>query len=192
MTQSDLKDALRAMVLEYGFEHVSECLQEVRYSGFNGGKPWRKIGASNRSTPAEASTGKHKTTAPEYVTKMGLPFGKHGAAVELAERFQAKAFLPTFGDIANFCQIYRIDPPASKTRANAIPRVFKFIASMEPNEIRRILDEGMFSGPSRLGPIADAIRRHGRASAAPYRAGGSAAGDDHQWSENNQRIFDAK
>ena len=84
--------------------------------------------------------------------------------VELAGRFQDKSFLPTFGDIANFCHFYQIDKPASKSRASAIPRVFKFIASMEADDVRIILDQGMFSGPSRLGPIADAIRRNGRAS----------------------------
>ena len=84
---------------------------------------------------------------------------------ELAQRFHSKSFLPTFGDIANFCQTYNIDVPASKSRASAIPRVFKFIAAMEADEIQRMLDEGMFSGPARLGPIADAIRRNGRGRA---------------------------
>ena len=65
---------------------------------------------------------------------MELPLEKEPAIVALANRFQDKSFLPTFGDIANFCQIYGIDEPASKSRASAIPRVFKFIASMEAKE----------------------------------------------------------
>ena len=87
-----------------------------------------------------------KVNAPEYVVKMELSSEKEPIAVELAKRFEKKAFLPTFGDIRNFCQIYEIDEPASKSRASAIPRVFKFIATMEAGEIQRILDDGMFFG----------------------------------------------
>ena len=108
-----------------------------------------------------------KPNAVEYAVKMELPSDKQTAIVELAERFERKDFLPTFGDIRHFCDRYGIDVPASKTRASAIPRVFKFIATeMDAKEAQRILDDGMFSGPSRLGPIADAIRRNGRASRA--------------------------
>lgn len=101
----------------------------------------------------------------KYATKMELPMDRQEAVVTLAGRFERKVFLPTFGDTRNFCDVYGIDVPASKTRASAIPRVFKFLANeMGADEIQRILDDGMFSGPSRLGPIADAIRRNGRAS----------------------------
>ena len=95
---------------------------------------------------------------------MELPSDKLSAMTELAERFQRKSFLPTFGEIINFCQIYDFEAPASKGRANAIPKVFKLIAGMETEEVQRILDDGMFSGPSRLGPIADAIRNYDSAA----------------------------
>ena len=94
---------------------------------------------------------------------MDLPPGTAGPLVELAARFERKAFLPTFGDIRHFCHTYGIDEPASKSRASAIPRVFKAIAAMEAEDIQRMLDDGMFSGPSRLAPIADAIRRSSKA-----------------------------
>ena len=102
---------------------------------------------------------------PEYVAKMDLPSEKKRGMAELAKRFEEKAFLPSFGDIRKFCRIYRIVEPASKSRVSALPRVFKFIATLETSDIQRILDDGLFSGPSRLGPIADAILRHGRGAA---------------------------
>lgn len=108
-----------------------------------------------------------KPNAAEYAAKMELPSDKQVAVIALAERFERKAFLPSFGDVVNFCETYGIDVPASRTRANAIPRVFKFLANeMEVGEVQSILDYEMYSGPSRLGPIADAIRRNGRASRA--------------------------
>ena len=166
MTQADLKDMLRSMVLKYGFEQVNDSLREVSVSGYRSERASRKTRAPNRSAARKSGKRRPKSTAPQYVAKMELPSEKEPAVVELARRFQDKSFLPTFGDIANFCQTYDIDEPASKSRASAIPRVFKFIASMEADDIQRILNEGMFSGPSRLGPIADAIRRNGRARTA--------------------------
>ena len=95
---------------------------------------------------------------------MGLPAEKSAAVSELAVRFEQKSFLPSFGNITTFCRTYGIDVPASKSRASAIPRVFKFIAEMESEEVRQILDDGLFSGPSRLRPIADAIQNFDRSA----------------------------
>ena len=103
--------------------------------------------------------------APEYVANMDYDPEKRPALLELAKRFQDKSFLPTFGDIRNFCQTYGIDVPASGSRASAIPRVFRFIATMDGGKVQRIVDDWLFSGPARLGPIADAIRKNGRAAA---------------------------
>ena len=41
-------------------------------------------------------------------------------------------------------------------------RIFKALASMDETEVKRILDDRLFSGPSRMEPIADAIRRVSR------------------------------
>lgn len=166
MTQADLKDALRSMVLKYGFDQIDESLREIRISGYHPERANRKTEAPNRRAARKSGKRRPKPNALEYVARMELPSEKQPAVVELGRRFQDKSFLPTFGDIANFCRTYDIDEPASKSRASAIPRVFKFIASMEADDIQGILNEGMFSGPSRLGPIADAIRRNGRARTA--------------------------
>ena len=166
MTEANLKDTLRSMVLERGFEQVDESLREIGLSELYLKQSKQKNRTSIRNRAAKASKGRPKATAPQYVAKMELSSEKESLVVELAGRFQDKSFLPTFGDIANFCHFYQIDEPSSKSRASAIPRIFKFLASMEADDVQRILDQGMFSGPSRLGPIADAIRRNGRARTA--------------------------
>ena len=164
MTVIHLKNALRSMVLEYGFEQVDESLREIRLSESHLEEPKENSTESKESAKKESRKRVPKTTAPQYVAKMELPEEKRQAVVELAHRFEGKTFLPSFGDITNFCQYYDIDKPASNSRASAIPRVFKFLASMEAADIKKVLNEGHFSGPSRLGPIADAIRRNGRAA----------------------------
>ena len=166
MTQSELKDALLSMVREHGFEQVHQYLGEIESSEHN-------LDALDQGTkladgvPVRPSRKRRpKPTAPQYVAKMEISLDKEPLVSELAGRFEIKSFLPAFGDVADFCQCYGINEPASRSRPNAIPRVFRLIVSLETDEIQRIVDEGLFSGPSRLGPIADAIRRNGRAVTA--------------------------
>ena len=165
MAEPSLKNALRSMVQEHGFDLVNESLQEIGFTELHIENPKGNTTISSKNVDQQNRKKKSKTTAPQYVAKMPLPSEKETSVLELAEKFQAKLFLPTMGDISNFCQAYRIDEPSSKSRANAMPRVFKLIASMDASDIQYLLDSGMFSGPSRLGPIADAIRNNGRANA---------------------------
>ena len=74
------------------------------------------------------------------------------------EKFERGVFVSTLNDIRNFCEAYGIEDPRSKSRASEIPRVFKFLVTMDVADVERMLDDRMFSGPAQLGPIADAIR----------------------------------
>ena len=159
MTGDRLAASLRELVQEHGLEQVSRSLEEI--SGFDGPA---QDAAPGTSRPAQRAAGKRGTpkraaTALERVLKMDLPRETADSVAELARRFDEKSFMPTFGDIAQFCQVYNIDEPSSKSRASAIPRVFRAIAGMDAEDIQMLLDYGAFSGPSRLGPIADAIAR---------------------------------
>lgn len=173
MSRANLKNMLRSMIVEYGFDQVADSLQEIKLSepSLELKVSGEEIGLSTRSNVTQSRTRKPRPTATEYVANLELPLGKEPLLVDLARRFQEKSFLPTFNDISNFCHIYSIDEPKSKSRASAVPRIFKFIASMEENDIKKVLDEGMFSGPSRLGPIADAIRRSSTAKTAANPGG---------------------
>ena len=163
--KNPIEAALRPIVHQYGLGSVLKSLGKIADAQRgSSGQPSGSSDADTRKKPKKRSV---KATAPEYVSKLELSSEKVASVANLAECFERKAFLPTFGDIAHFCQIYGIEVPASKTRASAIPRVFKHLAAMETEEIQRILDDGLFSGPSRLGPIADAIRRNGRGSTPP-------------------------
>ena len=84
---------------------------------------------------------------------------EQGAVLRRAtEEFEQRVFLSTLNDIRNFCEAYGIEEPRSKSRASGIPRVFKFLVTMDVADVERMLDDRMFSGPAQLGPIADAIR----------------------------------
>ena len=165
MSDSDLRSALHRLIQDHGYSEVQRGLRELKSSDLpRKNLRHSKMGemsSSNRATtkPKRYSS---RVTAPEYVAKSEISSERRPLIDELSRRFENKSFLPTFGDVRNFFQIYGIDEPASRSRVSAIPRLFKFLATMEADEIRRILDDGMFSGPSQLGPISDAIRNFRR------------------------------
>ncbi len=162
MNERNLKSELSSMVRAYGIDRVFRSLEEIRTSNVTASVVGPE-GSGERGKP-KTGRSKAKPTALDYIDRMDVENTKKAALVELGRRFQKKTFLPNFGDIRNFCQIYGIEEPASKSRTSAMPRIFEFIASMSVGDIKRMVDEDMFSGPSRLGPIAEAIRRSGRAS----------------------------
>ena len=169
MTNPKFDATLRSIVREHGLGSVLEALGKIASEhDAQSAPPLAMNGVDKHAKPKKKARKRApKPNAAEYAAKMELPSDRQAAVVALAERFERKAFLPSFGDVVNFCETYGIDVPASRTRANAIPRVFKFLANeMDADEIHRIVDYEMYSGPSRLGPIADAIRRNGRASRA--------------------------
>ena len=160
MEKHRLKDAVRVMVEEHGLERVERVLSDIRKSTVRG----RSRGQSTNRTMQDPKTGRNqpkreKITAPVYVSKLMLASETKKLLEEVAIKYEEKVFLPTIGEIGNFCAIHGIKVPASPSRVSAIPRVFKFLAQLEPRDIQAILQANMFSGPSRLAPIADAIRR---------------------------------
>ena len=162
MTDSKLEPTLRSLVQEHGMGKVLKTLGEIDDTRHG---RHRRLATSRNGAEKKVGRRKPRLMAPEYVKKMDLPAEKSVVLAELAKRFQQKDFLPNFAAIAEFCRTYEIKAPASNSRASAIPRVFKAIAGMEVAEVERILDDGMFAGPSSLGPIADAIRNFSRAPA---------------------------
>lgn len=159
MTGDQLVASLRELVQEHGLEQVSRSLHEI------GGLSDQSQGTvPSTGKPAQRGSGmrgrrRQAGTALERVEKMDLPSETADSVRQLARRFDEKSFMPTFGDIARFCRVYGVEEPKSKSRASAIARVFGTIAAMDAEDIRTLLDYGAFSGPSRLGPISEAIAR---------------------------------
>ena len=94
----------------------------------------------------------------DFVQSMAVPAERAAVVRRAAEDFERRAFLPTLSDIRGFCETHGIEEPKSKSRASGIPRIFKFLVTMDVADVERMLDDRVFSGPAELGPIADAIR----------------------------------
>ena len=101
---------------------------------------------------------------PDYVAKMQVSVEKKEALLFATFQFEEKNFLPSIGSVRYFCETFdEVNLVKSPSRSAMIPRIFKFLASLEADEIYKLVqDGGHFSGPAKLGPIADAIRNFKR------------------------------
>lgn len=159
--KTELHKILAELVEHYGGDDVFRALQEVRY-GKNQVRKRRKrenIGISKiDDTSDERKSSKPIPTAVGFVEKLNITADRSREITILARQFDSKKFLPNFGEIRNFCEIYRLKLPLSKSRVSAIPVVFRFLESLDSVDLKKLLFESAHSGPSELGPIADAIR----------------------------------
>ena len=144
------------VVKKHGVELVYQELREMCSADGRGARDG--VVSSGRGQKARCVSNKKKSTATGYVAKMELHLNKRAAVVAAATQFENSSFLPTIADIRYFWENNGLGEPAPKSRASAIPRVFSFISTMDVAEIAKMIDSGLYSGPTRLGPIADAIR----------------------------------
>ena len=161
MKEQRLEKELRFMVRRHGIEPVKQALQRISERGLESetAEADAPAGPQGKRSADQSRRRRPRLTATRYVSRMRVSAEMQSPLGELAEKFENKTFLPTYGEIRDFCSTYAIDRPASASRASAIPRVFKRLAQLGLEEIRELLHTDAFSGPARLGPIADAIRR---------------------------------
>ncbi len=157
MAQRSLDRTLQGLVRRHGISSVLHSLADIQAA------PERPSNSLSRKRRYNATS---KSSAVDYVYKMTLPQDKSVVMTRAAQRFEDGEFLPNIASIREFCRIYNIEMGKTASRASSIPRVFTFLAAMDSAEITKLLDESVFSGPTRLAPIADAIRNcssgHGR------------------------------
>ena len=151
MPRRDLSGTLRGLVSRHGISAVLHSLADIESHSDTPGAC---------SEPKTQDSSKSKPSAAACVGRMALSPHKVAAVRRAAELFDDKRFLPALSDIREFSRVHGLDLPKTATRASSIPRVFAFIASMDTDVIDKTLDDGAFSGPTRLAPIADAIRGH--------------------------------
>ena len=158
MPRHDITESLRALVSRHGISAVLRSLADIESS---------VDGAARGTEQKSRDRSRSKPCAVACVGRMSLAPHKTAAMRRAAELFDDKRFLPTLADIREFSRVHGIELPKSASRASSIPRVFTFMASMDKDAIDLTVDDGAFSGPTRLAPIADAIRgnaaarRHG-------------------------------
>lgn len=161
MTQTDLNETLQGLVRRHGISSVLHSLADIQAA------PDQR----SSSAPKRRQIAGGKPSAVSYVRKMALPPGKSDVMMRAAQCFEAGEFLPRVADIREFCSIHNIKLAKTVSRLNSIPRVFAFLAAMDASRITKLLDEGAFAGPTRLAPIADAIRNRAAVPDLGHRTG---------------------
>lgn len=136
----ELDEQLRLLVQQYGIAQVR-----------------RRLSAITRP-PKQPRV---RRSAPDYVTGMNPPSNQKERLLTLAQLFEERNFLPTAADIRNFFEAYGVSTAKVKARQDAMPLIFRFLYSLSDERLDRIIKEGSFTGPSELGPIADAIKAQG-------------------------------
>ena len=137
MEEDRLGRTLRAMVFEHGIERVERTLGEIRRSAAGDTGDGSRTTAGDRDSRTGGSRPtKEKASACVYVARLKMPDEIRCVLEEVAVKYEEKAFLPTSGEIRNFCSVYGIEVPASSSRISAVPRIFKRLAQLGPQEIR--------------------------------------------------------
>ena len=158
-----LEDLMRTVVEHYGVAQVTETVRKLERAEKRLVHVPKKEDPPPRSAkpslrPRSAAS-RPKMTALRYVEALNPKPESKENLMQLAEMFEEKTFLATLRDIREFCASRNIDVPISTSRVASIPRIFRALSTMPAEEIRDILESGRYSGPYKLAPIADAIRR---------------------------------
>lgn len=158
MATNDLRAALSSLVDQHGFRNVSRLLGKMDPANGGARGAGRRIaGERGRPRDAGASRLRGPLSAVDYVQRLDLGTEQAHVMERAAKAFDARTFLPTLGDLRVFCEAYGIEEPRAGSRIGRVPRIFRFLVTMDPPELARILDDQMFAGPARVAPIADAI-----------------------------------
>jgi hypothetical protein len=140
-----LDELLRVLVRAWGYDTV---LRHLR-------------GLETAELERAYDKSRHRRNAADYIERMELPVQQKDMLRELAYRFQSKRFLPTLGDIRYFLERNRgTSADAIRARDAAMPHVFDILGALPYENLNSILHDDNYAGPSRLGPLSDAIRAH--------------------------------
>lgn len=162
-----LMELLRPLVGEWGRAEVSRCLARFEDSGPLRANLEFSRGSQAGRTKSNSPPGARQRRSHEYVARiverMNLPESRRHILRDLAFRFEERTFLPTIGDIRNFLEMHDAGPANFHTRSASFPKIVAVLLAIPDQHLQKILVDNAHSGPSRLGPLSDAIRAIGAA-----------------------------
>jgi len=82
---------------------------------------------------------------------------KRAIIIDMAERYEAKKFMPNVTHVRAFLESQGIDVSRVKSRQQVTRSVFRNLAELEIDALRDIEDSGLYDPPKTLASIAAAI-----------------------------------
>ena len=145
---------LRPLVQEWGYEEVEAVLAQLSGVAGRTGVHRSAIGGLGG---ADKIRNTRRLLATELVARAQLPEAQEVTLRELATRFDRKQFLPSVADVREFLIMIGERPGAMKARSEAFRQLLKALSGLPPEQLERLANSTVHSGPSRLGPLSDAI-----------------------------------
>lgn len=147
MKRSTLKILLAALVAETSRDTIFDVLHELELKPPNGQNP-----------AGDKSKKRHKLSAIERVRNLvDLPEEKGLRIIEIAKRFDDKAFLPSIADVRDFLAMYGVANFNEKDRLNSFGKVLPVLQGMSLQELDVLTSGYAHLGASELGPLSAAI-----------------------------------
>lgn len=147
-----LEDLLVLLVNRWGYPAVLRRLEALK--GHDGDSRMRSVDKGSEVKH-------HRLTARDYVERTDLPIRKKGILLQLAQRFEDREFLPTIGHVKEFLERRNVHLGSVRGRGAAASKVIETLRSLPDEHLEAMLHDESYSGPSRLGPLSDAIKAHG-------------------------------
>ena len=159
-----LVDLLQILVREWGFDHVQRSLENIsRTSDDPGEGAWIRQRSRPQHTSGRDVTRSGRPSARELVSRVNDLNDKREALVTIASKFDQKEFLPTVADMKEFLAMMGEESGALKDRSDGFRRLLNHLTQLPVERLERLASGTSYSGPSRLGPLSDAIKSAGAA-----------------------------
>ena len=151
-----LAEILCALINEWGRQEVERTLQQLGSRSALS----EEAGAGHGPKHIQGET-RRDNSATGYAVKFAAGTENKDLIVQLANRFDAKTFLPTLRDVSMFLSKRGAEGLHFKSRSDSFRKVFDVLAASSRDTLQKIVNEGVYFGPSRLGPLSDAIKATG-------------------------------
>lgn len=158
-----LVDLLQTLVREWGFDEVQKSLANIFPASDDIGEGALIRKRSRPQTSGRDVTRSGRPSARELVSKINDLNDKRDALVTIALKFDQKEFLPTVADMKEFLAMMGEETGALKDRSDGFRRLLNHLTQLPIERLERLASGTSYSGPSRLGPLSDAIKSVGAA-----------------------------
>jgi len=145
-----LNRLVHVLVDGWGYEAVAGALANAASSS-------RRLTEHERSPKLQTANRGARPSATEQVERAPVEGEQKEALLQLAVRYDSKEFLPSVADVREFLIMLGERPVGLKDRKDAFRILLRSLTQLPIERLQQLARSAQHSGPSRLGPLSDAI-----------------------------------
>jgi hypothetical protein len=150
-----LNRLLQSLVDEWGHERVAAALAHTAVSS-------NDPSAERPPIPKLRLSGKGaRPSATAQIERAALEGEQRDVLLELAVSYDCKQFLPSVADVREFLVMMGERPIDMKDRKEAFRILLRNLMQLPVERLKQLASTALYSGPSQLGPLSDAIAAAG-------------------------------